>query len=346
MSNKRNAQTLHTIGLGGAGISICVDIANRVKDLDDGFSDFTTRLVDTTTRTIQGFPDYIDNFKHLTSNRAGGSLDGSAGERKDKEVIKDIVVGMKEYLDISNLPNEKSDYYILVSGSGGSGGTMLTVLSQLMLDRGYDVIVVIAGDSSNLLNLTNTINVLNGLQNTALKTKTALSVIYYNNSVEGQTTLSTELMVNDKVYKMSLIISAFISGNMVGIDNQDMMNFFKPSNYKTFDVKPGIYSLGITSRELNDKDTLLARTIVNSASEEYKINIDLLHNKVGIIPDRIKDNFDKYPLFLIFRKNVLNEEVKSLKVDLEKIEHLSVCSYDGFESLEDSEEDDEFGLSV
>lgn len=343
----KNKGNLHIIGLGGTGVKIAVSISEKAKELDNGFSNFTTRLVDTTTKTIQGYPDYIDNFKHLTSNKANSTLDGAAGERKNKEILKDIIVGMKEYLDISNLPNNKNDYYMLVaSGSGGSGGTMLTVLLQLMIERGYNVIVSIVGDSSNLLNLTNTINNIDGLQKTALKTKTAISVVYYNNTIDGQTTMSTEFMINERIYKMSVIISAFISGDLIGIDNQDMINFFRPSLYKTFNVSPGIYSLGITSKTLNDENTLLARTMISGPDEEYKVNTKLMHNKDGVISEEAKDNFERYPMFLLFRKNILNAEIKNLKKELSELEHLSKCDYESFESLDESESDDEFGLIV
>ena len=348
MSKNKNKGNLHLIGLGGAGINASVYVYEKMKELaGDGFSNVDIRLADTTTKSIQTHPDFLDKFSKITSNSATSELDGSGGERKSKEILKDIVIGMKEYLDFLNLSNNKNDYYVLfASASGGSGGSMLSVLLNLMLERNFSVMVAPIGDSSNFLYLNNTINVVSGLQNIALKSKNAVPVMYYDNTVDGQTTKATETLVNEKLFKMISIISVYIGGSILDIDNEDMRMFLNPSNYKTFNVKPGLYSLGISTRILDDENTILARTIVSKdETDEFKVTNKILHNKVGVIPEHMKDVFETYALFLILRKNIINEEIKKLKVELVNLEDLETTDYEEFETIENSEEDD-FGLIV
>ena len=327
------------VGCGGAGINVVADVAPQLKELKE-YSNIETRFIDTTEKTIQSHVSHIDEFYRITSDRlTEAELDGAAGERKNQQLAADIDIAAKKFLD-QELVNSKGTYFVLVSSaSGGSGSIIAPLLLRAMQAKGFSAIVVTIGDSSNLLSLNNTINTLTSLQAVSRANKTAQSIIYYNNTVNGVTTPRTEKDINNKIFKMLSIISVFVSGVVKDLDHQDMINFFTPTNYKTFKTAPGIYNLGVAKGELDDKNTLLARTILKEGEENLVVKTPLQHNKVGIIPAELSDIFDGYPVFLLFRKGVIGQEIGYLKEEYENLEKLKNVKYEEFDGLDDGFDD-------
>jgi len=345
----RNKGHLTIIGLGGAGIKSGINAYETIVDNKEACSDIDIRLVDTTDKTVIAFPEYVDKFYKITSNRSSGEIDGSGGEKRNLEVVKDITENMKDYLDNGKFKNNKNNYYvILASVSGGSGSTASAILLSLMLSKGYNVIVVAIGDTSSYHNLKNTFGGLASLQNIAIKTKTAVSVVYYNNTVDGNTSLVNEIDVNSKISKMLTVISVFISGKVLNIDNQDYINFFKPTNYKTFTVDAGIYELVVFKGNLDDQNALISRTLLKDAKDEYKVGVDLRNKKDGIATKEICDLIETFPLHLVIRKNVLTVTANELNKRLKELDSLNQSDYVEFEGIDDTvtvdDDDDDLGL--
>lgn len=102
MENKNTVERsiLHLIGCGGAGSSIVNDIAPKLNELGNSFSDVTVRMLDTTEKTVQAFPEHRKNFTRITSSRLSvDEIDGMAGERKNPELAKDINEAVIKYVD-------------------------------------------------------------------------------------------------------------------------------------------------------------------------------------------------------------------------------------------------------
>jgi len=335
---------LKLIGCGGAGINIAVDVYPKLKGISNVASNVSISLLDTTEKTIQAHMNYIDNFTKIISDRATVTqLDGTGGERKDAALAADIDKKVKEYVD--TLKNNINDYYIVISSaSGGSGSLISPLLTRAMLAKDFNVISVVIGDSSNLLSLNNTVNTISTLQIVAKQTKSALAVVYYNNTFNGVTTPKSEKSVNNKVSSFLELVSIFVSGDIQNLDHQDMNNFLRPTKYKSFTVAPGIYNLGVANGVLEDANTIMVRTIIQNSEADIRVNIPLLHNKTGIISEALSDMFNEYPVYMLYRKNILQAEVANLKEELAKLEELRKTEYDVFDSINTADEDDELGL--
>jgi len=336
------------VGCGGAGINISIKAYEQLRNLGDGYSEVDIELIDTSDKTIQAYSEYKDKFTRIISSKlTGKTIDGAGGERKSLDLLKEVTGNIKNYLDKRNFENESNNYYVIIaSASGGSGSMISPVLTSLLLARDYNVIVVNVGDSSNILNLNNTIATLTSFQSVAIKNKAALSMIYYNNTVDNNTTPANEEYVNGKIFSMLSIISLYCGGMITNLDHIDMNNFFRPSKYKTFNVEPGIYSLGISKGTLSDENTLLARTIVKDESSPFKVDVVLSHNKTGKIPSILENSFDEYPVYLLFRKDILHKEVVGLKELLKSMEDANRNKYNAFSELDNSlvDEDDDLGI--
>jgi len=332
---------LHIIGLGGAGINITKYVADELKKLEETMAKVDDMYIDTTDKTIQNYRGKLDRFTKITSSKFDAiELDGTGGERKNVEVVEDITNNIAKFMN-KNLPNNPNDYYVLIaSASGGSGSIISAILAKALRSKDYTTIVVLVGDSSNLLNINNTINTITSMQSIAKLTKTALPIVFFNNTVDGNTTPATEKAVNDKILKMLSIISLFTSGCNQNLDHEDMRKFFNPNRYKTFNVNQGIYNLGAFDKELTDPNTLLVRTLIKEGVDDIKIDAKILHNKVGVVCKKNEDFVENYPLFLTFRHNIMSKIVKDLKQEYEELEQLKRIRYDDFEALDEAIEDD------
>jgi len=339
---------LYLYGIGGGGINILSSVANSISNLGEGFAEVELRTIDTTTKTIDKHPELLNTFYKIDSQRVStDALDGLAGERKNKEAVLDIQNSLKEYLDTKIGPNKKNEYHILIfTGSGGSGSVTASILISLMRSKDYNVLPVVIGDEANLLYVTNTINTLVGLNNIAKKTGTALPIVYFSNSIDGITNYKYENETNQNVERFLSVFSMFVSGDIQDLDHQDMSNFLHPNRYKSFHVEPGLYTMGVKIKELNDYNTILARTIVLPNSKNYKIEVPLLHNKVGIANDNHTEVFTEkaFPTYLTFKKNEINTIVEKLQERHKQLEELKEVKSSTLDKLSDAIEDDDLGL--
>lgn len=332
---------LHLIGCGGAGTNIAIDVYNRLKNLEKNCSNVTLRLLDTTDKTIQAHADYKSVFTKIVSKRLTiNKIDGTGSERKDPALVKDIQENIKSFMD-TGLPNNINDYYIIISSaSGGSGSLINPLLTKTMLEMDYTVLNVMVGDSSNYLNLNNTINTMVGMNAIAKQAKACIPYIFYNNTVDNVTTVKSEKVNNDKIYKLLALISLYSSGSNKNLDHEDMRKFYNPNRYKTFNIQPGIYTLGVAEGKLTDEKTLLARTLITDKDEDVDIEVRLLHNKVGTVNKENETTLSVYPNYLLFRKGVINNIVKDFKDELKVLESLKKTKSDDFNSLDDAIDDD------
>jgi len=335
------------IGCGGAGINSIMDMRSKLDGLSGSFAKLEYRFLDTTDKTIQGYPDFIQEFKKIESKRISGEdLDGMGGERVNRDTAIDIDKNIKEYVD--TLPVNKSTYYIIIaSGAGASGSLIGPLLTKALLSKKANVVTVVAGDSSNILNINNTINTIATYQKivtTKGPSEAALSMIFYNNTVDGNTTPATEKLVNNRIYKMVVIMAMACSGHIQNIDHQDMNYFFRASNYRSLDIDPGLYTIGVSVGTLDDPATILARTIISSENESLDIKIPLAHNKVGIAASDFGQFFKDWPIYLLLRRGIMKKEVEGLKSKMAEMEAIRKAQYESFESADRSVEDDDLGL--
>jgi hypothetical protein len=192
----------------------------------------------------------------------------------------------------------------------------------MMLLKDYNVLAVPVVDESTLLNVTNSINTLVGLNKIAKQRSAALSLLVLNNSISGVTTPKYEKEVNATIKTWLSLFSMFTSGYMRDIDHQDMSNFIIPTRYKTFSVAPGIYMLGSKTGVVDDPNTILVRTAVTDKNNVYDISVPVLHNKVGYPSNEHVDVFTEkaFPVYITLRKNVINDIVVNLQKRHEELE--------------------------
>lgn len=348
MENIGKRGNINLIACGGAGTNILAKVTTELSGMGEEFSSITNHVIDMTDKSIQSYPELLSSFTKVVSKRQSvGEYDGTGGECVDPKVVKDMNIHIREYLDDAKLSLDKGNYnVVLFSGAGGSGSKIGPLVVKALIEKDMTVIPVIVGDSSNLLNLEYTITTLNNIEATGRATNTAIATIYYNNTLNGSTTPSTELAINEKIVKMLKVLSLYTSGNVNNIDHQDMVNFFNARNYTKFNVQPGMYSIALGVGELKDKSTIITRTVITDSENNVAIKSPLLHNKTGVANDKVSGMFDKYPMYLRLRNGDLSNVVKGLKDNLNAMEELRTSTYDYNGELNSVTVDEESGMML
>lgn len=303
---------------GGAAISVSDKVFRPVSELGDGFANVEFHYVDTSTANISKIQPLGEFWQVETSLHGKEKITGSGGERTAH--INDARVSINKYLDNGKwtkmIPTE---YHIVVSSaSGGSGNVLAYFVADRLLRIGIPVVMVTIGDSSSGLMAFNTKNYLASLNNLAVQTGKALSIIYVNNhAIDGGAPISSEKEADKMLYNYISTLALFLSSNNGDIDAQDMRNIIDQASFKTIRVAPGLFGLQFFSKEVKLPAKAIpmgGRTLI-TPGVEFNHGLNLLHHKHGVIqhPDAIAIFKDQLPLYMISSANFLTIENEGLE---------------------------------
>lgn len=306
---------------GGTGISLSKSAFESVASLGDGFSDVEFNYLDASTRSIDKIPaeERRGKFWQVTKLKlTDAEIQGGGGERR--AIFQDIRNFIPKYIDEKGYHKRiTGEYHMVVfSGSGASGSVIGPLLIDNLLATGIPVIAVVVGDSGNAMYAKNTLNTLSSINNMAMNRKKPLSVIYANNHSFGQGSGNAgEKHVNERIRNIVSVLSLFLSGNNLEIDQKDMEGFVDQSMYTTITVPAGLYGLSVFSNDIDIPEgsiPTMARTLTLQG-EEAKLNIELMHHKVGyIVNENAKAIFEsQVPLHLVTYSNFFVRESEALQ---------------------------------
>jgi len=229
---------------GGGAINMYNKELNKIEDYGDGFADIAPFYLDTSdSNMLDKNNDAF--FKFNKDDSANSQIDGSGGERSYN--AKYILNGVDGFLNDFNIhKSDNSTFHIVAfTASGGSGAVIGPVLVKKLMELDLPVIVMMVGDSRSSIYTINTLNVIATLNNFALNANKLLNIIYRTNDIEVVAGDNVENVINIHMRNILTALAAFLSGEHVGIDNQDMVNMFTQTNYRTITVEPGLGGIDI-----------------------------------------------------------------------------------------------------
>ena len=340
MESKKSNIIVHAVG--GAGINVAATIYENYMDI---LANIEFLAIDSTDKTVQDYDFLQDTFFRIESEkRRGRGIDGSGGERKSPELLKQYAKAVKKYVDSFELNDPKVDEFniVIFSGSGGTGSTVGPLLIQELVQTGHVVIPVMVGDNSSLLFCNNTLKTIETLENIAVRNRVALPFVYYNNTIDGKTNKSTESVVNEKVSTLMVLLGTLLSGTIRNIDNEDVRKFLQPTLFESIDVKPGIYELAIKRFELDVEDAILVRTLTaDDVEDDVEINVPVLQAKTGYIIDKdIRELYEDLPINLYLRSESVYDIIDELNDTYDKLEESTKVRRRKLTSSRNSSEDD------
>jgi hypothetical protein len=260
------------------------------------------------------------NEFHLVKNsgHSGAVINGSGGERKTN--AKEIIGSVKEFLDNDGISEKVTGVYHLVvfSAAGGSGSVIGPMIIKNLLERRIPVIAVLVGDSSNGLSAINTLNTIATINNIAVGSDSALSVMYINNKNFNTGSVMHAREAADKAIFNSLsALALFLNGMNTDLDSQDLLSIIDQTAYSTIQIKPGLYALSTFSKEVS-----LPQGVIPTVGRSLTIpgispdvGINLLHHKTGTVIDVNASAIykEQFPLHLVTAANFFVIEEQNLK---------------------------------
>jgi len=345
------ANTIRLIGVGGAGVTIGNEVGGMLSDLGEGFSNVVRHYVDTSTNNITD--DMRDEgLFHLieSKNLTKAKIMGSGSERRTH--AGDINESVKDYLDKNKILNNKTDMFnvVVFSGSGGTGSVGGPLIVKNLLEANIPVVVVMVGDSTNGLSGLNTISTIATLHKFTMAHKKALPIMYVNNEAYMSNGVSNAIAdANKSIFNSLSALSLFLSGDNESIDSQDMINIIDQTNYKTINVKPGLYALSTFSKNVVLPEGCIptvTRTLTTRGVSP-DLNIVPAHSKSGtILADNAANIYREHaPIHMVAYANFFKIEEQRLRAFTDKIQAaMAAIETEDIGSHSQSEVDDDTGL--
>jgi len=112
-------------GVGGAGINIAKDVIDNYEF--ELLANLSVSCIDSTDKTVQSYPELVEEFFRIeSSKRRDRGLDGSGGERKSPELLKQYAEAVKAYIyNVSDIKGKIQAQF---------GGTELTPFQNRISD--------------------------------------------------------------------------------------------------------------------------------------------------------------------------------------------------------------------
>lgn len=321
------ANKLIVHGCGGAGINISDRVIREtVLGLGKGFSEIEFKYIDSTDSNIKSIMHDPDDFlKVVDPDQSSSGVSGSGGVRGKN--LAQIAGAVKDFINkYKYLEHQMGVYHMVIySASGGTGSVAGFLLTKALMEAEIPVIPVVIGDCDSSKYTDSTFKTLQSLDKTARDLDQGLNLIYFNNSsilVDGEASdsvLEREEEVNKRLINILSTISLFLSGMNIGIDDQDMINFLNPVEYRSPSdpIPAGLYGLHVISNLTTTDDSLIPMVSRSLAPEGVSpdLNKHMVAKKAGIIdePNVLKSYPENnFPLHIINYPGYYNSEIDRL----------------------------------
>lgn len=233
-------------GCGGCGANIINNVIRGLTQLGDGFPDWVINYIDSSTNNIEPINDLVVNFHEIKKTSLTASeIQGAGGDRTALRAI--MPTNVKSYLDKCNIKQyQPNEFHLVVySLGGGTGSVAGPLITAELIGMGIPTISVLIGDHGDLIKQQQSLDTLGNLSKLAEIKRKCLTTIYLSNTGSDITKIEKEN--NEELRNILGILSVFLSGQNLDIDNGDMMNMLDMSRVPRLSVEPGIYSLLIYS---------------------------------------------------------------------------------------------------
>lgn len=337
---------------GGGGYNVVNKVVSELEEISNALPELVYHFVDTKefngTEPLRG-----DYYRIVNTSNSGAVIEGSAGDRRTNAT--EIMSGVQKFLDEKKYTKRVTGEFHLAcfSAGGGSGSVAGLFYVEGLLKKGIPVVVMLIGDSSDVLKAKNNLNVIATLNHYAIKYNRAISVIYVNNDtvLKSNNPSEKEARANELLRNSIITLATFLSATNEELDTQDMINFLDQSNYSTIQVKPGLYSLYVAGKSL--ENTSLQNAVVSSArilttkDQDYDLPIKVLQYKRGYLvdPDLIEVMGDNTPIYMFNVMNLFETEQDRLKQVIEEgDEYLNSMASSKIEADKSAELDSDTGM--
>lgn len=303
---KQNKVTVYAVG--GCGINIVSPLMMVAAKDAKGYADLTFGLIDTSHSNL---PDVgaDSHFYHIGSRHE--LTDGSGKVRATnvdyaKQAVPHIVTKW-----------EPGDLNIVVhSGSGGSGSLIGNLLTQDLISKGKNVVVILIASRTCLKEVDNVCDTIKTYQRVAALSGRPVPCYYLDNKALGMAAADSHARA------AILFLSAVWSGENKGLDRKDLENFLNYNRVSQF--KPAIVALELWSGQTIDagKDTYPVSTVVTivKPGEDHSPGIMVPYHSYGELDETMAVRLKlETPIHLCTRQGVFPDTLAQLNSEVEAL---------------------------
>lgn len=204
---------------GGAGNSIASTMEGFRKNKEPGFASIEIAYIDTSGSDFQGVTeDNIYRFK---------GIDGSGGLRAENHEIIAKYVG-----DILQAHPPGFLNVVLSSGGGGSGSVIGPSITNELLRKGENVVVIVIGGVDTRTHIQNTQKTIRSYENLSIRHKRALLLRYFQNESSAH-----RKEIDQQVRHLMISLSILFSGQNKSLDSKDLEHWINFNKVTTFDAQ-------------------------------------------------------------------------------------------------------------
>lgn len=197
---------------GGCGIKVS-DYFNNVP-VEKGFAEISVTCLDTSDSNIRGTSFTKDQLFIIPD------VDGSGGVRGENiDLIND------NYQNIINAFPPADVNIVVGAGGGGSGSGFVNIVTERLVDEGYNTFSIVVGSNESSRRLTNSIATVKSLALSVQEINKNIVVAYFQNEASGRFA-DVDLAVRSLISKVSYLSSK----QNIGLDTADLRNFFNYGN--------------------------------------------------------------------------------------------------------------------
>ena len=271
-----------------------------------GFSSLDIVYIDTSDSDFDGLPE-----EHIYKIK---EKDGSGGLRKHN--AQAIAKYVQEILQTHKPLNLN---IVLSSASGGSGSVTSPTITNELLKKGENVIVILVGAVDTRLYINNTLNTLKSYENISRTNQKSLVLKYLQNPSS-----SKHKEVDEEVKFTISALCMLFSGQNKSLDSQDLRHWINFDKVTTFD------SQMVSLETVKSLDMLKAQgNIVSVASIAPKDGNTDLEQKVevqfiGYVPDEMpEESKQSLPIHFVTTDGLIDELHSRLTEDLAELNNVS-----------------------
>lgn len=304
---KQNKVTIFAVG--GCGINIVSPLMKAATKDAKGFADLTFGMIDTSHSNL---PDVgaDSHFYHVGSRHE--LTDGSGKIRSTnvdyaRQAVPQILAKW-----------EPGDLSIVVhSGSGGSGSLIGNLLTQDLVSKGKNVVVILIASRTCLKEVDNVCDTIKTYQKVAVTTGRPVPCYYLDNKLLG-------MAAADSLARVAILfLTAVWSGENKGLDRKDLENFL---NYdRVSQYKPAIVALEVWSGATvgtNDRNDMPVSTVVSivKPGEDPDPGIVVPYHSYGELDETMVSRLKlETPVHLCTRQGAFPEVLAQLNAEVESL---------------------------
>lgn len=327
MSIETEQKRVRLYACGGAGAKISSTMEEFRNGEVAGFAPLDIAYIDTSRSDFQDIDEeHIYHFKNVDGSGGVRSENAATSAKYIQEILQEHKPG---FLNI-----------VISSGSGGSGNVILSLLTNELLKRNENVVVIVVGSVDTRLHMDNTVKTLKTLEGFSVQHKKSLIVKYLQNESSSKTK-----SVDDEARFLISGLCMLFSGQNKSLDSKDLEHWINFNKVTTYEPQM-VYLETIDSlEELKSEGNVISVASISPLGGDTDLSRPVEVQFIGYVPEATPEpSKDRLPLHFVTTDGLFEEVNKRISASLEELNKQAKARVKRDSLLSDNDNVDDHGL--